>query len=81
MQIAETEQIENEEFPLRDLLFKTLEINGAMTRAQIVQAIEKPRTTIYDNLDALINQKKVKKFSRQVNARGRPVVFFKLKKE
>lgn len=62
-------------------LIKTLEKNGAMTRAQMVQALDKPRTTIYDNLAILIKREVVKKFSRQVNARGRPVVFFKLKEE
>jgi len=62
-------------------LIKTLEKNGAMTRAQMVQALEKPRTTIYDNLAVLINHEVVKKFSRQVNVRGRPVVFFKLKED
>lgn len=60
-------------------LIKTLEKNGAMTRAQMVQALEKPRTTIYDNLATLINREIVHKFSRQVNARGRPVVFFRLR--
>jgi predicted ArsR family transcriptional regulator len=66
---------------LQGVLIKTLEKNGAMTRAQIVQAIETPRTTVYDNLAILINREVIKKFPRQVNARGRPVVFFKLKEE
>lgn len=66
---------------LQGELIKALEKNGAMTRAQMVQALEKPRTTIYDNLAVLISREVVRKFSRQVNKRGRPIVFFKLKEE
>jgi predicted ArsR family transcriptional regulator len=78
------ELIENDGKTTNELqgeLIKTLEKNGAMTRAQMVQALEKPRTTVYDNLAVLIERGVVKKFSRQVNVRGRPVVFFKLKEE
>ncbi len=66
---------------LQNDLVKTLTKNGPMTRTQIVDTLNRPRTTIYDNLAVLINREKVKKFSRQVNSRGRPVVFFKLKEE
>ena len=67
--------------PLQNNLIKTLEKNGPLTRDQMVQILNKARTTIYDNLAVLINRNMVKKFSRQVNARGRPVVFFKLKED
>lgn len=65
--------------PLQEDLVTTLKKNGAMTRSQMVETLNRPRTTIYDNLVGLISQDMVKKFSRQVNSRGRPVVFFKLK--
>ena len=64
---------------LQEVLVNVLGRNGPMTRSQMVKAIQKPRTTIYDNLAVLISRNMIKKFSRQVNARGRPVVFFKLK--
>ena len=66
---------------LQNSLIKTLNKNGPLTRDQMVELLNKPRTTIYDNLAVLINRNMVKKFSRQVNARGRPVVFFKLKED
>lgn len=64
--------------PLQKILVKTLEKNGPMTRDQMVNDISRARTTIYDNLSTLIDRDMIKKISRQVNARGRPVVFFKL---
>lgn len=64
--------------PLQQILVKTLEKNGPMTRDQMVNDISRARTTIYDNLSTLIDRNMIKKISRQVNARGRPVVFFKL---
>lgn len=75
-QLAVIEEYQN---PMQEELIKALSRNGPMTRAQMVQALKKPRTTIYDNLAQLINKEIVKKFSRQLNARGRPTVFFKLK--
>lgn len=67
--------------PLQTDLVSILKKNGALTRNQMVEKLNKPRTTIYDNLAALINRDMIKKFSRQVNNRGRPVVFFKLKED
>lgn len=58
-------------------LFNTL--SNPMTRQELVEALNRPRTTIYDNLNVLMNQNKVTKFSRQVNPRGRPFVYFKQK--
>ncbi|MHA1727805.1 MAG: helix-turn-helix domain-containing protein [Promethearchaeota archaeon] len=62
-------------------LVKVLQKNGPMTRTQMVATINRARTTIYDNLSVLINRNMVKKISRQVNKRGRPVIFFKLKEK
>ncbi|MBD3350855.1 MAG: hypothetical protein GF364_05150 [Candidatus Lokiarchaeota archaeon] len=67
--------------PLQKDLIDCLEENGAMNRNEIVSLLKIPRTTIYDNLSDLIERNMVKKFSRQVNSRGRPVVFFKIKEE
>lgn len=62
----------------QEKLINLLSKNGAMSRDEMVQATNRARTTIYDNLTVLEDNNILKKYSRQVNARGRPVVFFKL---
>lgn len=64
--------------PLQKELIAVLEKNGPMTRADLVKSVDSPRTTVYDNLMRLQNYNLIKKFSRPTNARGRPLVFFKL---
>ena len=79
MEYINNNQIFNKDLnPLQKILVKTLEKNGPMTRDQMVKNISRARTTIYDNLSTLIDRNMIKKISRQVNARGRPVIFFKL---
>jgi predicted transcriptional regulator len=67
--------------PLQKELLKMLERNGPMTRKDLVKTIDKPRTTVYDNLMGLIQHNLVRKYSRPTNSRGRPLVFFKLSEE
>jgi predicted ArsR family transcriptional regulator len=82
MEKLKPEEIKEENLnPLQEDLVEALKKNGPLTRGQMVEMLDRPRTTIYDNLSGLINRDMVKKFSRQVNTRGRPVVFFKLKEE
>lgn len=76
IQISKTE--EREVSLLQSDIMEMLKRNGPMNRGQMVAYLDRPRTTIYDNLAVLITAEKVKKFSRQVNSRGRPIVFFKL---
>ncbi len=64
---------------LQNDLIKTLTKNGPMTRMQIVNTLNRAKTTVHNNLSALINMEKIKKFSQQLNSTGRPVVFFKIK--
>ena len=64
--------------PLQKELMDMLEKNGPMTRNDLVKKVDKPRTTVYDNLMGLIQHNIVKKYSRPTNARGRPLVFFKI---
>ncbi len=59
-------------------LIKTLE-TGPSTRRDLVQLLNSPRTTIYDNLIKLHKRKVVEKFTRNNGKRGRPLVFWKLK--
>jgi predicted ArsR family transcriptional regulator len=67
--------------PIQKDLVQTLQKKGPMTRAEMVRELEKPRTTIYDNLEGLITHEMVKKYSRPTNSQGRPLVFFKLVEE
>lgn len=50
----------------------------SMTRTQLVKEMNKPRTTLYDNLMGLIAHNVVSKYSKPLNRRGRPLVFFRL---
>ena len=52
-----------------------------MTRADLVNQVDHPRTTVYDNLMRLQHHNLVRKFSRPTNSRGRPLVFFKVIEE
>jgi predicted transcriptional regulator len=64
--------------PLQKELVEALNKKGPMTRAELVNSINKPRTTVYDNLMGLMAHNLVKKYSRPTNSRGRPLVFFKV---
>jgi len=46
------------------------------TRKELVELMDAPRTTIYDNLYALIKKGLVVKFSKSGGRRGRPTVYF-----
>ena len=67
--------------PIQENLINVLKKNGSLNRSQMVQLLDKPRTTIYDNLTSLVSRDIIKKFTKNINSRGRPVVFFKLKEE
>jgi predicted transcriptional regulator len=56
----------------------TLLRQSQMTRDEIVNSIQKPRTTIYDNLTKLIVSNLVMKHSIPTNRKGRPLVVFRL---
>ena len=65
--------------PIQNILLKTLEENGPLTRSQLVKQLNTPRTTIYDNLLKLQKRKALEKYTRSNGKRGRPLVFWKLK--
>jgi len=64
--------------PLQREIINTLEKNGPMTRADLVKHVDKPRTTVYDNLLGLIRHDIVMKYSQPLDHRGRPLVFFSI---
>ncbi|TFG08740.1 MAG: hypothetical protein EU539_01445 [Promethearchaeota archaeon] len=65
--------------PIQNNLIKSLQEFGPSTRKELVNHLNTPRTTIYDNLIKLQKRKVVEKFSRNNGKRGRPLVFWKLK--
>lgn len=65
--------------PLELKLINILELKGARTRVELVEYLNLPRTTVYDNLMRLINKNLVEKFNRHQKSRGRPLVFFRIK--
>ena len=65
--------------PTQNNLIKVLQMNGPMTRKDLVNQLKVPRTTIYDNLLKLQKRKVVEKFIRNNGTRGRPLVFWKIR--
>ena len=65
--------------PTQNSLMKLLQVNGPMTRKDLVNQLNTARTTIYDNLLKLQKRKVVEKFTRNNGKRGRPLVFWKIK--
>ncbi len=65
--------------PTQNSLMKILQVNGPMTRRDLVSKLNSARTTIYDNLVKLQKRKVVEKFTRNNGKRGRPLVFWKIK--
>lgn len=63
--------------PIQNNLIKTLKKIGPMTRRELVNHLNTPRTTIYDNLLKLQKIKLVEKYARNNGKRGRPLIFWK----
>ena len=63
--------------PIQNTLIKTLKKIGPMTRRELVNQLNTPRTTIYDNLLKLQKIRLVEKYARNSGNRGRPLVFWK----
>jgi len=66
--------------PIQRDLLKILEEKGSTKRAVFVRLLKKSRTTIYDNLPKLQKRKIIERFSFNNGLRGRPVVYWRLKK-
>jgi len=75
------EYYDSKEFlsPIQYNLIKILKNGEPLTRRDLVNQLNTPRTTIYDNLIKLQKRKVVEKFIKNNEKRGRPLVFWKLK--
>ncbi len=65
--------------PIQLRLIEILQ-NGPASRKTLVKELNTPRTTIYDNLLKLQKRKVVEKFGDNNGERGRPLVYWQLKK-
>jgi hypothetical protein len=65
--------------PLQRKILQVLMERGPMTRSQLVAALDRARTTIYDALVKLSSRMLVTRFARpRARNQGRPPVYFKL---
>jgi len=65
--------------PIQIKLIEFLQ-NGPASRKTLVKELETPRTTIYDNLKKLQKRKIIEKSRDNNGERGRPLVYWELKK-
>ena len=65
--------------PIQGSILEKLSEFGPLTLRDFVRKLNTPRTTIFDNLKKLENRKLIEKYSRN-NGRGRPLIFWKIKK-
>jgi predicted transcriptional regulator len=65
--------------PIQSNLINKLRNEGPTTRRDLVDILNSPRTTIYDNLLKLQKRKLIEKFTRNSGRRGRPLVFWIIK--
>ncbi len=61
---------------LDSYLYETLKETGSMTRAQLVEMTQFARSTLFDALERLIRDGRVRKQSVPRQTRGRPKVLF-----
>jgi len=52
--------------------------NGSMSRKQLCRNLDKPRTTVFDNLNRLQKRNIVSKFAKNNGDKGRPQIFWKI---
>ena len=68
------------ESEFREKLYNLLALNGKLSRKELCILLDKPRTTVYDNLERLMKADLVERKSKNNGKRGRPIVFWKIKK-
>lgn len=68
------------EYKLSDFQKKILKIlkEKDCDRKELVKLLDKPRSTMYDNLALLVDLGMIRKYQKLEHSRGRPRVFYKL---
>lgn len=64
--------------PIQAQILKSL-TSGAIPRREIVRIVNKPRTTVYNNLYTLWKKKLVVKIKKYNGKRGRSLVYWEIK--
>lgn len=65
--------------PIQQRIIELLRVDGPMTRAELVEELCRPRTTVYGYLKKLIERQIITKTKlNQHSKRGRPEVFYKI---
>lgn len=67
--------------PIQKNLLDALKKQGAMTRDDIMEVLDYPRTTVFNNLTKLQILEKIGKASYHPGGRGRPLVYFFLEED
>ena len=62
---------------MKDYLFSIIKEKGPITRGDLKELTNIPRTTLYDTIVKLIISNKLEKFSVSQRKRGRPKVYYK----
>lgn len=64
--------------PIQEQLLELLYIHKEMERADIIATVNRPETTVNDNLATLVRLRLIRKVSRLTNVRGRPKKIYRL---
>lgn len=62
---------------MRDYLYSVIKERGPITRGELKELTDIPRTTLYDSIVKLIMTNKLEKYSVSNKKRGRPKVYYK----
>jgi predicted ArsR family transcriptional regulator len=65
---------------LKELVTDLLKNQGPLTRGEMVDITGIPRTTLFDTLDKLILSGKVDKYKMKLAKKGRPTVYYEIRK-
>jgi predicted ArsR family transcriptional regulator len=65
---------------ISERIYNCIKKNNNISRDQIAFELNLPRTTVFDNLVQLLVKGLVEKKSAKINERGRPIVFYTIKK-
>lgn len=65
--------------PIQSKILKTLDERGPLARRELVMILERPRSTIYDNLAKLEKRKLVERALMNNGEIGRPLTLWRLK--
>ena len=78
IKVVMSPELEEEITPLRYNIIRALINDGPLTRRELVKKLNRPRTTIYDNLFKLYKKKLIERYDSTEKKKGRPLVYWKI---